>query len=163
VREPKPIKGARAPLFDRLVDREPAAKVEVRPLRILDRAQLRDSVEREISRLLNTRAHERSTHADYGLPEFSALAASGATDRFALSALIARKLTAHEPRLRKVHVTLEADPSNPRALLGRVDAMLVMDSVNDPVSFPLLIDRKTGAVELAEAPPPAPKAERAKA
>ena len=51
--EPKPIEGARALLFDRLVDVSPEWDEHER--RILNRDQLKASVRRELERLLNTR------------------------------------------------------------------------------------------------------------
>ena len=64
-------------LFDRLVDRDPKLRHEVRPMRTLDRRGLKESVRRDLELLLNTRcplpAHripprDRSV-VDYGIPD----------------------------------------------------------------------------------------------
>lgn len=109
--EPKAITGARELLFDRLVDLHPEQKDE-RPLRILDREQMKASVQRELGRLLNTRCSlplhglgevERSV-INYGIPDFSSLSPQNADDQALIASIIGQTITAFEPRLRQVHV-----------------------------------------------------------
>ena len=156
MREPRPIPGARALLFERLVDLDPASPQESTPFRILDRQALEESVRREAARLLNTRCPrperlqeegERSV-LNYGLPDFSFLIAASGGDRQRLADEIAQALAAYEPRLSQVRVTLDPVQGNPSALAGRIEATLALGMVGEPVSFPLLIQVKAGEIKV---------------
>lgn len=146
MREPKPIRGAKALLFERLVDENPSVQREAQPFRIYDVAGVRASVQRELIRLLNTRCpspagvlDERDrTVLDYGIPDFAHMAASSSTDVQQLARILERAITAYEPRLREVHVSMEPAKNNSAAVVGSISAMLVVGSVNEPVSFPLV-------------------------
>jgi type VI secretion system protein ImpF len=147
-----------APLFDRLVDREPQVPAEPRPLRTLDPRGLRESVRRELERMLNTRsslpvdrlvARETLTVLEYGIPDLSAFSAANEEDQRLLTALVARAVIAFEPRLRRVSVAFERLEDGQRTLRLRIDAFLVTDEVAEPVSFPTLLGLRTGVVEVA--------------
>ena len=140
--EPRTIQGARTRLFDRLVDYEPWS-AEERPRRVLDRAELRESVRREVERLLGTRCtlpmdvpEERPrTVLEYGLPDFTPLYTRNPDDQAELAARIQRCITAYEPRLRDVRVSVEPPGSSQRELLARVEGVLGAGDVVEPVSF----------------------------
>ena len=133
----------RMPLFDRLVDLDPGSEREGRPLRTLDREGLRESVRRELERLLNTRTavpikrvEERErTVIDYGIPDFSGFAAANPDDQRRLEGIIARAIEAFEPRLREVRVALEPGTGDKQRLRGVIEAMLVVEEVTEPLSF----------------------------
>lgn len=141
--EPRARRGARAPLFERLSDFHPAAPSEVSPFRVYTQRQLIASVCRELSRLLNTRTGLRGaqqvaaqgTVLDYGLPDVTSWIAASGVDRERLEAAMARRIMAHEPRLREVKVTLERNSANPQSLLGVIRAVLQVGKVPDPVRF----------------------------
>ncbi|MFL6259199.1 MAG: type VI secretion system baseplate subunit TssE [Thermoanaerobaculia bacterium] len=146
-----------APLFDRLVDREPQVPAEPRPLRTLDPRGLRESVRRELERMLNTRSSlpvdrlaERAelTVLEYGIPDLSAFSAANEDDQRLLTGLVARAVAAFEPRLRRVRVAFERLEDGQRSLRLRIDAELMTDEVAEPVSFPALLGLKTGTVEV---------------
>jgi type VI secretion system lysozyme-like protein len=141
-------------LFERLTDLDRAQTRECRPLRVLDRAELAASVRGEVSRLLNTRCASwedgAGTVIDYGLPDFSWMSASSDDDRQRLAAMIAHKVACFEPRLREVRVTIRRDESNPRAVLGMLEGVLLVESIREPVSFPLLAYKQTGEVAVGE-------------
>ena len=146
-----------APLFDRLVDREPQVPAEPRPLRTLDPRGLRESVRRELERMLNTRSslpadvlagREDLTVLEYGIPDLSAFSAANEDDQRRLMALVARAVAAFEPRLRGVRVAFERLEDGQRSLLLRIDAELMRDEVAEPVSFPTLLGLRTGTVEV---------------
>lgn len=136
----------RAPLFDRLTDREPGSRRELRPRKTLDRAGLRESVRRELGRLFDTRCplpaddlrgRER-TVIDYGLPDVSVLAPENHADRLRLAAILREAIVAYEPRLAEVRVTVDRpapEPGRRQALRARIDAVLVVDDVPESVSF----------------------------
>lgn len=155
--DPKPIAGARALLFERLVDLHPGSLDEVqRPFRILNREQLKASVRRELERLLNTRCSlplhvlgetERSV-INYGIPDFSSLSAHNADDHALIVSIITQTISAFEPRLRQVHVAVEQIDASESSLMVNINAELVVDLFNEPVSFPVLLNSKTGAAEV---------------
>src|SRR5688572_33374580 len=142
------LRRARAPeahALRELVARE-QAEGEGRPFRAFDVRALKESVRRELWRLLNTRRHgrpwqadgrEEMTVLDYGLPDFSSLSAASGDDQNRLAAEVAAAVTAFEPRLRDVRVTVERLRREDRALLLRLDARLAVGSVAEPVSFVL--------------------------
>ena len=56
MRDPKPVEGGRALLFERLTDADPRSPMEeARPFRVHEHQELKESVRRELACLLNTR------------------------------------------------------------------------------------------------------------
>lgn len=110
--------GARALLFERLFDDEPHVPAEPRPLRHYDEAGLRESIQRELERLLNTRRGPKPPHPAargtvlaYGVPDRVVESASGVRDQERLVRDIEGAVQAFEPRLEEVVVTVaEVDP-----------------------------------------------------
>jgi type VI secretion system protein ImpF len=157
VEGPKRGPAARAPLFDRLFDREPRLQDEPQQRRLLERDRVVASIGAEVSRLLNTRcagsmeqiAGEERTVLNYGLPDFSALSPTAERDRERLARLIADAVRAFEPRLRNPVVRVSADPREGRVLRVVLEGLLVLDNLIEPVSFPLVIAERGGAIELA--------------
>jgi type VI secretion system protein ImpF len=159
MRQPKAIEGARALLFERLVDLDPKAhKEEPRPLRILNKQELKESVRRELGRLLNTRSstptplfgEEELTVLDYGIPDFSSFSAHNADDHRRIETIIKRAISAFEPRLHEVRITVEPFRNSDWSLWVKIDAFLVMDSFTEAVSFPVKMQNKTGQAEVHE-------------
>lgn len=154
MRQPKTILGARAPLFDRLVDSDPASLQERSPHRVLNAAGLRASVARELARLLNTRCpaseDRNGTVIDYGIPSLSHFSASSDSDRDALATIMKRKIEAFEPRLRNVRVFLERNPGSPSGLTGVIEASLVTESLSEAVSFPLVLHGRDGEITVSD-------------
>jgi type VI secretion system lysozyme-like protein len=156
VREPKPIKGAKALLFERLVDENPHTPGEAQPFRIYGVVALRDSVGHELMRLLNTRCprsagpagDENRTILDYGIPDFSHMSAGSETDTHQLARTLERTVAHYEPRLRQVRISIEPSAKQRNAVMGSIEAMLVYGNVNEPVAFPLVLSLKSGEVVL---------------
>jgi type VI secretion system protein ImpF len=158
--------GARALLFERLVDVEPERKEE--PFRVLSRKELRRSVSRELGRLLNTRCpvplrrlgEEARTVINYGLPDFTSLSPQNAGDCQLIAGIIAETVTAYEPRLRNVRVRVEHFEDEERTLHIAIDGDLVTDTVvevhshsehssaGEPISFPVVLHSRTGILEV---------------
>jgi len=163
MRDPKPVAGGRALLFERLADDEPRSpEEEAQPFRVLDVRALRESVRAELSRLLNTRRHGRRggaadggamTVLDYGLPDFSSLSAASGEDQRRLAAEVAAAVAAFEPRLRDVRVRVERVAGADRSLALRVEATLSVGLVAEPVSFPVLVRARTAEAEVHEDDP----------
>lgn len=147
-----------APLFDRLVDHDPRTREERRPRRTLDKEELRASVRRELERLLNTRSSlpalalqgRELTAIDYGMPDFSAYSAAAPEDQELLAATVARVVSAFEPRLQEVRVSVQRYENQRQALWLGIEAQLVMGEVSEPVSFPTVLGLKTGEAKVGD-------------
>jgi type VI secretion system protein ImpF len=139
-------KGAIAPLFERLVDLDPASREEARALRILGRQGLLASIRRELTWLLDTRHTPRSapgagprTVIDYGIPDLvSSAAALREEDAKALCEQIRAAVLAFEPRLARPQVDLV---TRGLTLVVRIAGELVTETVTEPVSFALELER----------------------
>ena len=147
----------RVPLFDRLVGIEPVLPQEKDLLGALDLRALRESVRRELERLLNTRSslpvdllldRAELTVLEYGIPDLSAYSAGNAEDQALLTGLVARAVAAFEPRLRGVRVSVVRLEDEQRTLRLRIDGVLTADEIAEPVSFPALMGLKSGRVEV---------------
>jgi type VI secretion system protein ImpF len=160
MRDPKKVEGGRALLFERLAGDKPREREEgARPFRVHETAGMKESVRRELARLLNTRSTapldavrgsgEEMSVLDYGVPDFSSLSALSGDDRNRLAAAVARAITAFEPRLRDVRVLAEGLRSNDRALILRLNALLGVGEHSEPVSFPLLVRAASGEIEVS--------------
>lgn len=107
--------------------------------RALDLAGLRDSVGRELLRLLNTRNSPPPGMApsvpDYGLPDWSSLYAANAEDRIRLARRMERAIEAFEPRLSRPQVDVAPHPAGMQLLLVRLSGQLVVDGAASPVVF----------------------------
>jgi type VI secretion system protein ImpF len=155
--DPQPIAGARALLFDRLVDVPPELEHQERHLRILDRDHLKTSVRRELERLLNTRCsiplhrlgEEERSVVNYGIPDFSSLSPHNADDHALIASIVGQTIAAFEPRLR--HVRVEVGPASgaESALWLIIIAELVIGAFTEPVSFPVTLNSKSGTAEIA--------------
>lgn len=133
-------------LFDRLFDENPSRRQEAIPYCTLDRAGLRQSVARELGRILGTRCPitgdealtRQRTVIDYGLPD---LEHGGRTlvpeELRRLQRLVQKTIEAYEPRLQQVHVEIKRreDVGTHARLVVALTAMIVTDEVREPLSF----------------------------
>lgn len=152
---------ARAPLFDRLVDLRPDLDREVPPARTVTRSGLRESVRRELERLINTRsplaasdfgAPDRPplTVVDYGMPELVSFSPANGDDRQRLARLITAAVNAFEPRLVDVRVHIDESATVGWGLEAHIDADLLFDGVAEPLSFPVVLRDGQGEVRVRE-------------
>lgn len=159
VPQPRPRWGADTPLFDRLLDGGPDSSGPLAGGRALDRQGLITSVERELTRLFNTRLRpgaggvldEQTTVTGFGVPDWGSVNPSSASELLALSEALAGKARAFEPRLEQPRVHLEPDPLNRRRARGYLIALMRLDWALEPVSFTLAIDSSTFSVSGGEA------------
>jgi type VI secretion system lysozyme-like protein len=139
---------APVPLFDRLVDLEPWMPREARPHRTLDEEGLLASVRKEAERLLEVRCAlplaeeealrpEARSAVDYGLPDLLTLYPGESESRERLAEVLARALSAFEPRLREIRVSVERFSTGERRVEATVHALLVKGRLTEPVSFPI--------------------------
>jgi type VI secretion system lysozyme-like protein len=137
--------GARAPLFDRLAGREQVPYGDPpRPLRILDRAALAESLQRELQRMLNVRRPEfksgalsgtQPTVIEYGLPDYSAMYTANPEDQKKLSNLIRSAIESFEPRLRQVKVEVRIVGNSEKSLQVKVAGSVVTGRETERMSF----------------------------
>ncbi len=147
---------ARASLIDRMEDHHPRSKREQRPLRTLSRKKLRESVQRDLTWLLNTRTSlpasrfdkRELTVIDYGIPDFGAYHTGSEADRERLIQRLIRALSFFEPRLKKVSISVKPVALNEKALRIGIDALLVVESVKTPVSFVTVLQEQSATVDL---------------
>jgi type VI secretion system protein ImpF len=147
-------------VLDRLIDQEPETRVENPLSRSQSVRLLKSAVRRDLEWLLNTRRIcdppdealkevNRSAYV-YGLPDLSALTMSWAGDRTKLVRQILSTINLFEPRLDKVRLVLVETPDQAKKDVRlRIEAMLKMDPVPEPISFDTVIELKTGNCHLS--------------
>ncbi len=146
-------------VLDRLIDAEPESQFDAPLSRAQSIRLLKNSVRRDLEWLLNTRRIyelpdeelkevNRSLYV-YGLPDFSAYAATVSADRTKLLRQILSAIQLFEPRLANVRVVMaESTDMSRKDLRVRIEAMLRMDPVPEPISFDTVIDLKSGNCRL---------------
>ncbi|MFV5213861.1 type VI secretion system baseplate subunit TssE [Azonexus caeni] len=139
-------KGFEPSLFDKLFDDRPVAAARRR----LSIEQLKDTVARDLESLLNTRSlideaqgadfplSSRSVAA-FGMGDFAGLSLASVYDRKRICSAIEQAISAHEPRLRDVRVTLELHRKTINALYFSITAVLQVKPAQEPVAFDALL------------------------
>jgi len=158
VREPRPIPGAKVPLFERLFDDGITVRQPRPSTRALDLSALCESVRDDVSRLLNTRTSLRGVYAelakgtviDYGIPNLSPLSANDEINRTEFAKSLESIIETYEPRLRNVKVSLQPDKGDPRIVTGVVYANLVFGNIMEPVYFPLTVEDSGKKIEVGK-------------
>lgn len=145
---------ARAGLLDRLVDTDLNSDEEPRPQRTYTKDELFLSIIREIDRLLNTRCivsksnlkkRERSV-IDFGVADTTGMNPNAEDDHITIARSIKEAITRYEPRLQQVQVLVDSTAPNERSVVVRVEGMVQLDHIREPVSFPIAIRNDTGKV-----------------
>ena len=147
-------------ILDRLIDLEPDNRMESPLSRTQSIRLLKSAVRRDLEWLLNSRRIcdppdeglkelNRSTYM-YGLPDLSALTMLASGDRNRLARQILATINQFEPRLANVRlVMIETPDSGMRDVRLRVEAMLRMDPVPEPITFDTVIELKSGNCRLS--------------
>ncbi|HEY3064805.1 MAG TPA: type VI secretion system baseplate subunit TssE [Methylomirabilota bacterium] len=141
-------------LLDRLLDDAPAQSQEPVPSRSQNVRGLKASVARDLEALLNTRretldelaadwTETRTSLLTYGLPDFTAYSLLGEKDRARIRRTLEEAIAAFEPRLERVHITLDSAREHDRALRFRVDGLLRVDPSPEPVTFDTVLQLPT--------------------
>jgi type VI secretion system protein ImpF len=142
-------------VLDRLIDLEPDSRLENSLSRTQSVRLLKSAVRRDLQWLLNTRRvadlpDERLKEVNrsvyvYGLPDLSTLAVAAVGDRNRLVRQIASTVSLFEPRLANVRVLMVETPDTAKKDVRlRIDAMLRMDPVAEPITFDTVIELKSG-------------------
>ncbi|MGO9337910.1 MAG: type VI secretion system baseplate subunit TssE [Terracidiphilus sp.] len=146
-------------VLDRLIDLEPENRMENPLSRSQSVRLLKSAVRRDLEWLLNSRRIcdppdeglkevNRSAYT-YGLPDLSTLTMAATGDRNKLVRQILATINQFEPRLANVRLVLiETPDSAKKDVRLRVEAMLRMDPVPEPISFDTVIELKSGNCHL---------------
>jgi type VI secretion system protein ImpF len=151
-------------LLDRLTDDEPDKNQESREKRILSQRQLRQSVLRDLTWLMNsvamTATQSLTAYADvshsvlnFGIPDLSGRSVSN-TDVRQLEQQIKQAILDFEPRITrnslKLRVVKNADNFNQNALAFEIEGDLWMQPLPLRLYLKSEIDLETGHVELTD-------------
>lgn len=143
------IRGASAPLFDRLGAEAESTSASW----LLLPEQLQESIGRELARLFNTRArlppsefmHGTGTVLDYGIPDFSALSTRHADDIVLLEAALTQAITFFEPRLQKASVKIFPIPHRASSAVAQIEGEVTIGLKAQRVTFELQIDASSNS------------------
>ncbi len=141
-------------LFERLRDDHPHRSHEADPMRRWSVEELKESVARDLERLLNSRSplfsdsfddfpESLNSVASYGMGDFVGLSLSNPADRELICRTLERTIAHHEPRLRQVDVRLEADRTSIGCLQFGINAVLHVNPASEPVTFDALLQPNT--------------------
>jgi type VI secretion system protein ImpF len=146
--------------LDRLMDLEPENHLENPLSRAQSLKLLKRAVRRDLEWLLNSRRIaevpdeglkelNKSVYM-YGLPDLSAISMGSVADRNKLVRQVLGAITMFEPRLTNVRLVLVETPdAGKKDVRLRIDAMLRVDPVPEPISFDTVIELKSGNCHLA--------------
>ena len=146
-------------VLDRLIDLEPDNRMENPLSRSQSVRLLKSAVRRDLEWLLNSRRIceppdealkelNKSAYV-YGLPDLSSLTMAASGDRNRLTRQILATINLFEPRLANVRLVLVETPDAAKKDVRlRIEAMLRMDPVPEPVSFDTVIELKSGNCHL---------------
>src|ERR1700745_4203590 len=145
--------------LDRLIDLEPDNHMENPLSRSQSVRLLKNAVRRDLEWLLNSRRIaeppdeglkelNRSIYV-YGLPDLSALTMASTADKNRLVRQILSTINLFEPRLMNVRlVMVETPDASKKDVRLRIEAMLRLAPVPEPVSFDTVIELKSGNCHL---------------
>lgn len=147
-------------LLDRLVDLEPRSSQEAPKSRSNSLHELKQSVQRDLEWLLNTRAYagvidERleevnKSVAVYGLPDFTGIGAESHIEQKRMADALKTALTNFEPRFIDLRVTLEPINTTDKSLTFRIEANLNVEPSPEPIAFDTVLEMGSGDFKVIE-------------
>lgn len=151
--QPMVTDGGPVPLFDRLVDLEPANSREAKVWRRMGVEEVKQSVATEIARLLDSRRAESLEEAadrpaseltvlDYGLPDFGARSPHDLVSRRLLAAATRQAILAFEPRLLGTQVELIRSDERPGLILAVITGKLALGDIVEPVTYEIALGER---------------------
>jgi len=151
-------------LLDRLTDNEPFKKVESRENRVISMRRLRESVLRDLSWLLNSRALDfnidssayplvNQTVLNYGIPDLTGTTASS-VNLVELERKLKEVICAFEPRLAdgslKVRAVMDKDCMNRNAIAFEIEGNLWARPIPITLYLKTELDLESGEANLIE-------------
>jgi type VI secretion system protein ImpF len=147
-------------LLDRLIDFEPKSSQEAPRSRSNSLRELKQSVQRDLEWLLNTRAYSGNVDerleevlksvAVYGLPDFTGVSAKSHIEQSRMTKAIETAIKNFEPRFLDLRVTLEPISTTDKSLRFRIEANLNMEPTPEPVTFDTVLEMGTGDFKVIE-------------
>ena len=146
-------------ILDRLLDYEPDVVIEAASSRTKSLRELKQSVQRDLEFLLNTRrvfetpeTLEESLNSvlNFGLPDFTGTSVNNPSEQKWLVKSLTAALKFHEPRLKDVKITLEPISNIERVLRFRIEARLRVEPTPEPVAFDTVLQLGSGVFEVKE-------------
>ncbi|MCP4922947.1 MAG: type VI secretion system baseplate subunit TssE [bacterium] len=150
------------PLFDRLCDDDLKASSELTPLRTYSRTQTLKSIEKEISRLLNTRRDIgieagkkldeviQGTVLDYGFIDFASIEGTALKSWRGVASSLKEIIEKFEPRLMEVQIDIAGFSKNKQSLNLGIGGRLKDDPAGEKVNFPIVLQDVLGGSNLTE-------------
>jgi type VI secretion system protein len=106
-----------------------------------DPAQVTSSIMEHLQRILNTRQGNAQIDYDYGVPDFTDMAANFSTETVRdLIAEIRRVIQKYEPRLTDVNLVAEKPSEGQLELRFKIEGRLAGDQRSMTVSFETIVD-----------------------
>jgi type VI secretion system protein ImpF len=141
-------------LLDRLLDDDPAISQEPITRHFQNVRELERAVARDIEALLNSRqetltelppefAEVNGSLITYGLPDLTSFSLDIDDDRNRIRRLLEQVIDTFEPRLARIHVTLEGSRAQERGLRFSISALLRVDPAPEPVRFDAMLQVNT--------------------
>jgi type VI secretion system protein ImpF len=146
-------------LIERLINLEPGARTDPPQTRAQSVRQLKAALRRDLEWLLNTRqipggipeafpGLEGSLYG-YGLPDVSNLNANSSRDRTRLLRMLENTVSAFEPRLSGVRVSVvDSGSNNGRQLRFQIEGLLLMDPSPELISFDTVLQLSSGEYQI---------------
>ena len=145
-------------VLDRLLDYEPEITREPIASRSKNLRQLKQSVQRDLEWLLNTRQvagglpselkETNNSVAAFGLPDFTNLSIDSADDQKFIKREIEEAVRRFEQRLEGVVVSIEPVRPTERVLRFRIDARLKIDPAPEPITFDTVLQLGSGEYQV---------------
>jgi type VI secretion system protein ImpF len=140
-------------VLDRLIDRDPKAPREAPTSRLQSLNDLKDAVKRDLEWLLNARQvvggvppelKELSRSlAVYGLPDFTAVSVKSPADQMRMQRALEMAISAFEPRLENITVSMSQSRELDHKLRFRIDAQIKVEPAPEPVTFDTVLQATT--------------------
>ncbi|NOX52923.1 MAG: type VI secretion system baseplate subunit TssE [Planctomycetes bacterium] len=149
-------------LLDRLLDNEPDNPREPAKQRFQVLRELKQSVQRDLENLLNTRWRCSQWPPDldqldtslinYGIPDFSGVRFASPNAQEELRRVLERVVQTFEPRFKDVRVVIieNSDPTD-RTMRFRIEALLRVEPEPEPVVFDTILETAKGEFDVKEA------------
>ena len=132
------------------MDHEPRISHEPVQYRLVSIGAIKASVKRDLENLLNTRRQilippveykeVNSSLFVYGLQDFTSKNPRSPSVKLKLRQDVEKAVSRFEPRLKNVTVHLETPVRNERNLKFRITGLLVIEPINEPVTFDTYYD-----------------------
>ena len=148
-------------LLDRLLDDEPENLREPAKQRFQVLRELKQSVQRDLENLLNTRWRCSQWPPDldqldtslvnYGIPDFSGVRFGSPDSQEELRRVLERVVQTFEPRFKDVRIVVlqNSDPSD-RTMRFRIEAVLRVEPEPEPVVFDTILETAKGEFDVKE-------------